>query len=782
MRFSEHQRIRLLAVAIPLLLLTLPLRGQQSVYMKVSIADPAPDTSDTSLATVLQRLPSFDPHTLSRSDRQQMTTVLTREDVNSLRSQGYNVRVLVEDLQQWYVDRAQERNEKEPKVQGTDGAQTAPQNFRLGGVAGYYTLAELEEELTRMRTLYPDLVSDIRTIGKSVEGRDIRGIRITRAADTLNTPAVLFTGLHHAREPIGMMAIVYAMWHLLESSGESPEIDSLLNNRLLWFVPMVNPDGYQYNLTTFPEGGGLWRKNRGGVDGIDLNRNYGPQENWSTPPDGASDLPTSGFYRGEAPFSEPETRAIRDFVRDNGIRILLNNHSFGRLLIHLNEEGADETAQHYLAARSLIRENGYAQGSPLVAVGSEVSGSCERWMVEGNGANDTHALAWAPEIGSEEDGFWPAPERIAPLCREILPAHIAAAWMAGPSSFVTDQHLVEADGKSLLELRITNSGVEATPSEMQILLSDFSDINAPLPPLAPGTSATVRLPLPFELTFAGEARRKVAVQLHAAGLLRIDTVTMIFHSVDTLLADTYEESLSQWDPDLWYTQNDDERGRVLADSPYEPYALSGIPNIIELADPVSLVGYDAVDLRFAARAEIAGIGHRLRIEIGRADEGVWHPVDGEFLQKPRESSSDERTEMRGEHASWQQYTISLDEYAGDEILLRMVMETPPPGPRLEGVLIDDLVILGAVDGFSSVRIGPDSATLPFSAPTIFRDVLQVGGEGDIDLVLYDPLGRKAATGSGRQTVRLSTSSLPPGPYLLQIRTEGGIFTKKVLRR
>ena len=71
------------------------------------------------------------------------------------------------------------------------------------------------------------------------------------------------------------------MWYLLENYATNADIKATVDNTELFFVPCVNPDGYVYNQTTNPNGGGMWRKNRrnnGTSFGVDINRNYG--YNW----------------------------------------------------------------------------------------------------------------------------------------------------------------------------------------------------------------------------------------------------------------------------------------------------------------------------------------------------------------------------------------------------------------------------------------------------------------------------------------------------------------------
>lgn len=110
-------------------------------------------------------------------------------------------------------------------------------------------------------------------------------------------------------------------------------------------IPIVNYDGYLSISNAFENTGKLWavRKNRhvyldqlsrcSPTDyGVDLNRNYGFM--FAHDNKGSSDDVCSGIYRGPYPFSEPETAAIRDFVKKwSNIKIALNFHASGNLLV-----------------------------------------------------------------------------------------------------------------------------------------------------------------------------------------------------------------------------------------------------------------------------------------------------------------------------------------------------------------------------------------------------------------------------------------------------------------
>ncbi|MDB5227024.1 MAG: Por secretion system C-terminal sorting protein, partial [Bacteroidota bacterium] len=140
---------------------------------------------------------------------------------------------------------------------------TMPTAFAYGSMGGYLTYAEVVAKLDELRTLYPDLISVKQSIGKSTEGRDLWVVKISNNPDNdENKPKVFYNALTHAREPAGMMQMIYYMCYILQNYNTNPEIKHLVDNRELYFEPVVNPDGYEYNRSLSATGGGMWRKNR----------------------------------------------------------------------------------------------------------------------------------------------------------------------------------------------------------------------------------------------------------------------------------------------------------------------------------------------------------------------------------------------------------------------------------------------------------------------------------------------------------------------------------------
>lgn len=188
---------------------------------------------------------------------------------------------------------------------------------------GYHELPEVLAWLDALATAEPARVSIVE-LGVSLEGRPIRGVRITNPSRAVH-PSILVLGGQHAREWISPAAITFAA-EQLATAAEGSAIDLLLDEVAVVMVPVANPDGYVFTWTDDR----LWRKNRRDEHGVDLNRNWSVA--WGG--EGSSDDPEDGNFRGEAPFSEPETVAVRDFVATE-IRLLgfLDVHSYGQLVL-----------------------------------------------------------------------------------------------------------------------------------------------------------------------------------------------------------------------------------------------------------------------------------------------------------------------------------------------------------------------------------------------------------------------------------------------------------------
>ena len=317
--------------------------------------------------------------------------VLRPNDRNKLRREGFDFEVV--------------RNE--------DG-QTATQAAALQQQNGFNVWRPwdgdggLEEQIRDIAEQYPKL-TQLHTIGTTHQGRDILALRVTSNARNVPLgvrPAVLYQATAHAREWIATEVDRRLLLHYLENAASDQEIRNILATTELWFVPVMNPDGYQYTFDVER----LWRKNLrdnddNGVidssDGVDLNRNFA--EHWNYDEEGSSSQITSDTYRGPAPESEPETVANMALFDLAKFRFAISYHSFGQLLLYpqgwqVQTPSADDPI--YVALTG-------TDADPAVE-GFDPGPAADLYITNGEFTDWAHAtqdvLAWTPELSEGCEG------------------------------------------------------------------------------------------------------------------------------------------------------------------------------------------------------------------------------------------------------------------------------------------------------------------------------------------------------------------------------------------
>lgn len=194
----------------------------------------------------------------------------------------------------------------------------------------YKSYAQVNTRLDELVALRPDLCSKF-TVGSSLEGRTVYGLRITGPGDSSGRAGLMFDGCQHAREWIAVMVPMYVADRMIETYDTDSAVAALLDEAVVYVVPIANPDGYEYSRTVDR----YWRKNRrnngGGIYGVDLNRNWG--QGWGGA--GSSGNPSDETYRGTAAFSEPETQILRNFaIAHPDIVAHIDFHSYSQLILY----------------------------------------------------------------------------------------------------------------------------------------------------------------------------------------------------------------------------------------------------------------------------------------------------------------------------------------------------------------------------------------------------------------------------------------------------------------
>ena len=301
-------------------------------------------------------------------------------------------------------------------------------------MGGFYTWDEVSSWIDSLVAANPSITS-VQSIGNTYEGRPQRVVKLsvnnTFGDDDPAMANAWYDGLIHAREGSAMRNVRYWMMWLCsnyERNGyDGYQATWLLENREIWCLPVNNVDGWVYNQTTSPGGGGMHRKNRNtsaGGDGVDLNRNW--SVGWGGT--GSSGDPGSSTYRGTGPISEPEASNIDTFWQTHIPAQMHSTHSYSNALIYpwgWTDDPTTHAAQYE------------TQGEMMVnwATGEEHYPSAQFYYASGNTRDHSYglygAMSWNHETGAGFAGFWPSATELVKLSRRNLRSYLVTACLAG---------------------------------------------------------------------------------------------------------------------------------------------------------------------------------------------------------------------------------------------------------------------------------------------------------------------------------------------------------------
>lgn len=636
----------------------------------------------------------------------------------------FPVEILIDDWFEYFNNLPQMSNAEIEEVKSDSKSKYGVEGFGYGTFAGYYNLSEINANLDSMKVKYPNLITEKIPIGYSVENRPLYMVKISdNPNQNENEPEVLFTALTHAREPGGMMAVLYFMYYLLENYATNPSVKYLVDNREIYFVPCVNPDGYEYNRTTNPTGGGMWRKNRknnSGTYGVDLNRNFGPMAYWNAPNGGSSTTPSSDTYRGTAPFSEPETQAIRDFVLGKQIRNCLNYHTYSNLLVFPYGALGTETPDSLIFrefAQDITAYNGYEYGTDLQTVGYSTRGGADDYLYDGDIAGQGKIFSMTPEVGGGSDGFWPSQSRIFPLAIENLLPNIYYTWVAGDyvkfnnASF--DRLYFNPGDIPSMNVQLKNKGL-STANNLTINLISFNPFVTVLNGTTAVDSISARGILDVNNAFSFnissnapiEEEVKLGVRVLSNGVeMSIDTLKFIIGTPMFILNDTTNNPTNLWN--LAASPSSAQWGTTTVsyvsspnsytDSPSGNY-VANVTSSMTLKDNIDLTGIQKPILTFWTKYEIESDWDFGQVKITTNNGTSWTPLQGKYTQ-PGTGSFQPNGEpvYDGAKTSWSKEEINLSAYSGKQV--KIMFQFKSDGSIFkDGWYLDDvsLIMYGVV--------------------------------------------------------------------------------------
>ena len=732
-------------------------------------------------------------------------------ELSIARDNGYNIEILIDDLEQHFLT---QNNLKVPLrnlacIDDSDTYQT-PVHFNdsAGSMGGYFTYQEVLDELDQMKALYPNLIttkSNISTfltqgqpdnsVTPSIGDNGIKWVKISDNPDSSEQePQILYSAIHHAREPMSLHQLIFYMWYLLENYQTNPEIQSIVNNTELFFVPVVNPDGYLYNEKTNPNGGGFWRKNRrnngNGTFGVDNNRNYeffidGNPNNGMWGGEGSSGNPESQVYRGSSPFSEVENQAMKWFVEQHNFTMAFNNHSYGELLLRPygyaeNTPSVDEELLDNLGAE-LVSQNGY--NNILSAELYAAAGDSDDFMYGTVGTHDK-ILAYTPEIGTE---FWPPSNQIEAISKSMMYHNLTAAKMT--NNF--------ASLKDTAPLYTGTSPVIDAPFDIKRFgLSGNGNFTVSLNPVSNNIDAAGN-PVNFnglELleTQIGNIQYSLSGTVNSGDLIVYELVVNNGSFDTTLLVTKTFGSLSPlFEDDASSTSNYSNNGWATTTQSFvsAPSSITESPNgdyndnaneSIELNNTIDLTDVIGANVTFWTKFDIENNYDYAQFQISTNGGNSWISQCGLYTNAGSEDQPQGQPLYDGTQNNWVLEQIDLSDYIGQTINARFIFRSDN-FVEADGFYFDDLTFNTLNDDTLSTT---DQQLYQFGIyPNPVKDVLHITTNlTNYSATIYAMDGKLIKTSKASANHILDYSDLAPGLYILKLSQRETLQTFKIIKQ
>jgi len=490
-------------------------------------------------------------------------------------------------------------------------------------------------------------------------------------------------------------------------------------------------------------------------------------------------------FRGVAPFSEPEIKAVRFLSEQQKFGLVLNYHSYGNDLIHpyghIQQLCPDD--KQFKNIGSLFTEsNNYVIGTSYETLGYFVNGDSDDWQYEGIPGHK--AYSYTPEIGSTADGFWPDKSRIIPLCQSVQLSNYEFVKMAQGyfriqllgNSFVTgkSENIIPMvarkygikDGPTSFTVRVItgNATIENVPHIFDIQTAELYFDSISLKPNA-GLSLGDQIKLEFTNDMNGFTEKDTFTLTYAPSLISFKDNAQEAGRIKSNLWG--RDNSMYFSPDFSY-----------ADSPGSNY-LPNTHSIMVLNKEFQIPDSTDSYLVYKAKWDIEQVFDYAQVFAISGSDTI--PLCGKYSEAGGIFQKLDEPIYEGKQ-DWVSELISLDDFKGETIKIGFSMNSDSLNSK-DGIYVDDIEVFTPSRNQVKIKKLTQNEVSIYPNPVSGNDILHIESTFSIEKLSILTLNGISLVNvsPGSNKVNLPLPSIQPGIYILKMQTgNGNLYCKKLI--
>jgi hypothetical protein len=403
----------------------------------------------------------------------------------------------------------------------------------------------------------------------------------------------------------------------------------------------------------------------------------------------------------------------------------------------------------------MTRMNGFFYGTAMEGIGYTANGGSFDWFY-GEQTSKPKIIAWSPEAGNVNDGFYPASNRIETIAKTFMEMNLYVARFALKYADISDSSSRFIQSGNYLKYSLYNVGMD-TPTDITFSLIPVS---SQLQSTAPSKTYSnlsflqqVNDSFPVQVdanTLPGTVLKYVYKVETSQGYYYSDTFSVVYGNPLTLFTEN-GNSMTQWTSTTWGTTTTSYHSspKSITDSPSGDYPENSTRTITQ-NQSVSLSNTVYAELSFWTKWDIEPLVDYVQVQISTDNGSTWLPLCGQYTEPSFVTSTLNQPIYSGMRSEWVHERMSLNDYLGQSIKLRMKLVSGfSYNMQNDGLYVDDMLIQ-VIPTPSSVQENTTNSGLLNVYPNPATDVVHVnylisGNDKNAEINVVSMLGKLIKT-------------------------------------